>query len=160
MTPAERTETIVSLRHGLETLPAVVRALPADRLDATPAVDAWSAHDVMVHLADAEQVYGVRLRMLVTQDRPFLKAYDQDAWAGRFGHLESVDEALGRWVALRRSSLALFESLREEEWTRPGDHEETMHLGRVETPESVLRTLVQHTNLHVEQMRDSVGTVR
>jgi len=158
MTPAERAETIVALREGLDTLPAAVRTLPADRIDATPAADSWSAHDVVVHLADAEQVYGVRLRMLVTQARPFLKAYDQDAWARRFAHLETVNDALDRWTTLRRANLAVFESLRDDEWTRPGDHEETMQLGRVETPERVARTLASHTSQHLDQMRDAVGT--
>jgi hypothetical protein len=54
----------------------------------------------------------------------------------------------------------VFQSLREDEWARPGDHEETLHLGRVETAESVLRTLVPHTSQHLEQLRDSAGAVR
>jgi len=158
MTPTEWVATIVALRQGLETLPAAVRALPADRIDAIAAAAVWSAHEVVSHLADAEQVYGVRLRMLVTQERPFLKAYDQDAWAFRFANLETVDATLDRWMVLRRANLAVFASLKDDEWTRPGDHEETMHLGRVETPESVACTLASHTSQHLDQMREAIGS--
>ncbi len=156
MTPAERAATVAALRGELETLPAAVQTLPLERVDASPMADEWSAREVIAHLADAEQVYGVRLRMLLTQERPFLAANDQDVWSRRFGRLESLDEALGRWVVLRWANLAVFESLRDEEWTRPGDHEEGMKVGRVETPESVADVLRRHTRQHAEQMRAAV----
>lgn len=152
MTPAERATTVAALRASLTTLPAAVQALPTDRVETPPAADAWTAREVVTHLADAEQVYGVRLRMLVTQERPFLVAFDQDAWTRRFGRLEPLDEALRRWVVLRRANLAVFESLRDGEWTRPGDHEEGRKIGRVETPESIADVLVRHTREHLDQM--------
>lgn len=148
MTPTERVATVAALRQVLETLPATVQALPLRRANLAPTADDWSAHDVVVHLADAEQVYGVRLRMLLTQERPFLAAFDQDAWSRRFGRLEALDEALERWVVLRRANLAVFESLR--------DDEEGLKYGRVETPESVADVLVRHTRQHVEQMHAAV----
>lgn len=152
MTPAERAVAVAALREALVVVPTTTRALPSDRVDVRLTANDWSAHDVVVHLADAEQVYGVRLRMLLTQERPFLAAYDQDAWSRRFGQLESLGEALDRWVVLRRTNLAVFMSLRDEEWTRPGDHEQGMKVGRVETPESIADVLVRHTRQHVEQM--------
>lgn len=148
-----RSATLAGLRETLDGLPALVQALPRERVDTPHAVGEWSARDVVVHLADAEQVYGVRVRMLVTQERPFLAAFDQDAWARRFAGLETLDEGLGRWVVLRRANLALFESLNDEEWLRPGDHEEGMKVGRVETPERVADTLDRHTRDHMVQMR-------
>jgi hypothetical protein len=105
-------------------------------------------------------VYGVRLRMLLTQERPFLAAYDQDAWARRFGRLEPLAEALERWAVLRRANLALFTSLRDEEWTRPGDHEEGMKAGRVETPESIADVLVRHARQHIDQIDAAVQSSR
>ena len=156
MTPVEREATVAALRQALDTLPAMVQTLPLQRVHQSPRADEWSAHELVVHLADAEQVYGVRLRMLLTRERPFLAAYDQDAWARRFGRLESLAEALERWAVLRRANLVVLESLRDEEWTRPGDHEEGMRLGRVETPESVAGVLVRHTRQHVDQMLAAV----
>jgi hypothetical protein len=156
MTPAERAATVAALQEALAALPAAVRALPLEHVDVSSAADGWSAREVVAHLADAEQVYGVRLRMLLTQERPFLAAFDQDAWTRRFGRLEPLDEALGRWSVLRQANLAVFVSLHDEDWTRPGDHEEGMKVGRVETPESVADVLVRHTRQHVEQMNAAV----
>jgi hypothetical protein len=160
MLTAERAVMVANLREALETLPAVLLALPLTRLDAAPAPGAWSARDVLGHLADAEQVYGVRLRMLVTQPRPFLASYDQNAWARRFAHLESVESALERWTVLRRANLAVIEALSEDEWLRSGDHEEGMQVGRVETPERVADVLVRHTREHLIQMLAAVGDGR
>lgn len=155
MMPAERTATVAALREALTGLPAAVRALPPDRVDMAPMVAEWSAREVVAHLADAEQVYGVRLRLMLPRERPFLAAYDQDAWTRRFGRLETLAAALGRWIILRRANLAVLESLDEAEWRRPGDHEEGMKLRRVETPESVADELVRHTRQHLEQMPDA-----
>lgn len=157
MLTAERAAMVAALREALETLPAAVLAVPPARLAAVPAPGECSARDVLGHLTDAEQVYGVRLQMLVTQERPFLASYDQDAWARRFAHLETVQEALERWTVLRRANLAVFEALSEDEWRRPGDHEEGMKVGRVETPERVADVLVRHTREHLEQMRAAGG---
>jgi hypothetical protein len=44
----------------------------------------WSAAQVAAHMADAEMVYSVRLRMVLTDENPMLVGYDQDAWADRF----------------------------------------------------------------------------
>ncbi len=117
MTPAERAIAVIALREALAVVLTTARAPPMERADLSPTADEWSAHDVVVHLADAEQVYGVRLRMLVTQERPFLTAFDQDAWSRRLGRLESLDEALTRWTVLRRANLAVFESIDGQEWT-------------------------------------------
>ena len=160
MPTAERTGMVAALREALETPPAAVLALAPHGLDTIPAPGEWSAREVMGHLADAEQVYGVRLRMLVTQHRPFLASYDQDAWARRFAHLESLGEALERWAVLRRANLAILEALNDDEWLRPGDHEEGMKVGRVETPERVADVLVRHTREHLEQMRAAGGDGR
>ena len=41
----------------------------------------WSVIEVLQHLADSDLVFGFRLRMILTEDKPPLQGYDQDAWA-------------------------------------------------------------------------------
>ena len=62
---------------------------------------------------------------------------------GRGASLGSLEEALGRWVVVRRANLVEIASLCDEEWTRPGDYEEGMQVDRVETPESVADVLAR-----------------
>lgn len=100
---------------------ALPERLRARRLE--PAV--WSPNAYCAHLAEASEVIEGRLRRIATEDRPFLRSYDQDAAAER-GHFDDVpvepslrriDDAVGRFVEL-------IAALPEPAWQRVGVHEE------------------------------------
>jgi uncharacterized damage-inducible protein DinB len=133
-------------------LPELVERLPKERIDRAPGPGAWSAASVLAHLADAEQVYGVRLKMVVAADRPVITPYDQEDWERLFGQLESVSSALERWRVLRNSTLRLLDSLPDESWARVGLHEERGE----ESIEKVARMLVEHDRAHMKQMEEAV----
>src|SRR5689334_21487963 len=46
----------------------------------------WSAVEIIQHLADTELVIGWRTRIVLTEDRPAIQGYDQDAWARTLGY--------------------------------------------------------------------------
>lgn len=142
-----RAERLDVLRATLEQLPvAIAKAEQAE--DASPAGGGWSLRQVLVHLADAELVYGVRVRLLVGTDHPNLEGYDQERWAERFTDLETIASALERWRVQREANLRLFDSLSEAEWGRTGLHAER-------GPESVddqLTRIADHDVGHLRQL--------
>lgn len=146
-------ELVSALRETQEGLPQLVRALPGERLAAGPADGGWSAREVLAHLADFELMAGVRLRAVVTLDRPALATYDQEACTARFGALESVEEALERWLVNRRANLRLLAALGPADWQRTGVHHE-----RGEEPLArTVAMLLRHDRAHLEQMRGAAG---
>jgi uncharacterized damage-inducible protein DinB len=147
-------EQLVSgLRETHDDLPQLVGALPSERLAATPADGGWSAREVLAHLADFELIAGVRLRTVLTLDRPGLATYDQEACTARFGALETVDEALERWQVNRRANVRLLEALQPDDWQRTGLHHE-----RGEEPlAKTVAMLLRHDRAHLEQMREAAG---
>src|SRR5215831_989771 len=64
-----------------DALQRAVGRLSADELRAPEAPGKWSIIQVVRHLADSEIVWGWRLRLVLSQDRPPITGYDQDAWA-------------------------------------------------------------------------------
>lgn len=109
----------------------------------------WSIMQVVQHLADTELVYGYRIRMILTHERPAIAGYDQDAWANGLGYNEvNLKDALEQLRVLRTLNLALVRSLTEEQLEREGVHSER-------GPESV-RTIVAmiaaHDLLHRNQI--------
>ncbi len=71
---------------------AAIRALPAQlqhavagltpaQLVARPHADEWSIAQNVHHLADSHMTAYIRCKLIASEDRPPLKAYDQDAWA-------------------------------------------------------------------------------
>jgi DinB superfamily len=122
-----------------------------------PSAGEWSVLELVGHLADAEMVMSGRFRWTISQDEPPLLGYDQDQWVARLRHNEAhPDELLAVFSALRAANLRL--------WRRstPKDRDRVaMHAER--GPESyglMFRMLAGHDRFHLNQMRDTLRTVR
>jgi hypothetical protein len=85
----------------------------------------WSAADVVQHLADSDLVFGFRMRMILTEDRPAIQGYDQDRWVGTLRYQEvPLDDARGQLRALRSANLRVLRRLGPAEMERVGMHSE------------------------------------
>ena len=114
----------------------------------------WSPATVVAHLADAELVYSVRLRMMLTDDRPYIAAFDEQAWVRRFAELEAdARQALARWRTLREANVKLLESLADEEWNLTGLHSER---GEVSVAR-VSELIAEHDRNHLTQIREGLA---
>ena len=72
----------------------------------------WSVIEVVQHLADSDLVFGYRLKMMLTEDRPPLQGYDQDRWAGELHYRDvPLDLALGQLRGLRAANLQVVKRL-------------------------------------------------
>ena len=137
----------------LDLVSLVSGADPA-RLAAEPAPGEWSAATVLAHLADIEMVYGLRLRMVLTADRPWLAAILEGEWADRLAHLEpAAKDSLQRWRIQRDANLRVLASVTEGEWLREGVHQER---GAV-TVADLARNWVEHDQTHLGQIRRALA---
>ncbi len=85
----------------------------------------WSATEVVQHLADSDLVFGFRMRMILTEDRPALQGYDQDRWATVLRYPEvPLPEALAQVGVLRGANLRVLRQLGPSELERVGMHSE------------------------------------
>jgi uncharacterized damage-inducible protein DinB len=146
------TELVATLRSAGEELRALVESLPADRLE-RPEADGWTARQVLAHLADFELIAAVRVRMVLTQDRPALASYDQDGFTKRFGRLEPAAEALERFEVNRLATTRVLESLGDADWERPGLHP----VRGEETLRQTVEKVAEHDRGPLEQLRAAAG---
>ena len=110
----------------------------------------WSAGEVVAHLADAELVYSVRVRMILTDENPMLVGYDEKAWTARLSMCDvDTPGAIERFRVLRDANLRLYESLEEPEWARSGTHVERGEI----TVSDIVETLIGHDRTHLDQIR-------
>jgi len=150
MAPPDPTAALDRLTHTARELISLLGTASPDLLHRSPDGDDWSPATVVGHLADAELVFSVRIRMALTADRPYLAAYDEEAWVRRFAELErDVKESLARWRALRDANLRLFASLDETEWKMSGLHAERGEL----TIAHIAETMAKHDRDHLAQIR-------
>jgi len=81
----------------------------------------WSIKELLGHVIDGERVFSYRAMRFARNDQTPLPGFEQDDYvrAADFD-ARSLADLIEEFTAVRRASIALFKSLREEDWTRRG----------------------------------------
>jgi hypothetical protein len=109
----------------------------------------WSVRQNVHHLPDSHMSAMIRLKLVLTEEYPTLKPYNQDALA----LLPDVDGtpvsvSLRLLDALHERWCILWDSLTDEQWARKGFHPENGDM----TAEDILITYSDHCDAHWEQI--------
>jgi hypothetical protein len=143
-----------------QATPSAVQSLVREAgpdLQRRPAPGEWSVLELLGHLVDAEIVVSGRYRWTISQDEPPLLGYDQDLWVARLRHNEArPEELLAVFSTLRTANLRLWRGSTAEDRDRVAVHAER-------GPESyglMFRMLAGHDRFHLNQMRETLRTVR
>jgi len=127
---------------------AVAGATDAD-LDRRPPSGAWTAREIVHHVADSESMAYIRLRRLIAEDEPVIQGYDEPTWARRLHYDRPIEASLATVHAVRSGSLSLMQSLTPEEWGRTGTHSES----GAYSVEGWLAIYAEHSHEHADQIR-------
>jgi len=146
----------------IRRLPAHLERLVADCAPAQLTThfleNEWTVAQNVHHLADSHMNAFIRVKLMLTEEHPVFKPYNQDAWAETpdannpdlstsFAILRGMH---ARWAALLRS-------LPDSAWARTGMHPETQ---RVYTVNDILRTYGNHGEAHLDQIRRTLEAQR
>ena len=72
----------VERMHALpEQLRAVIETMAEARLDFAPRPGAWTARQIIHHVADAHGQMTARARLILTEEQPLVKTFDENTWA-------------------------------------------------------------------------------
>ncbi len=154
MTKAERDALIAKIEALPGQLEALVAGVSDERLDRPYREGGWTSRQVVHHLADSHANALIRARLILTEDHPVLRPYDQDAWAAlpdaAKGPLAPSLEILRglhrRWVELLRA-------VPEEAWSRPATHPQY----GATSLEAQLKTYAGHGEKHLGHIRAGIG---
>ncbi len=157
MNADERRNLIAKLAVLPRELEALVRPLSAETLTARPIAGEWSVAQLVHHIADAHMNAFVRVKLMLTEEHPTFKTWEQEAWGDQpdardatvGDSLDIVRGLHGRWVRL-------LEGLSDDEWARTGLQPAS---GRVYTIENIVRTYAGHGEDHVEQIRATLAAM-
>lgn len=110
----------------------------------------WSAHQVLVHVRDAEaRAFSPRVVAMVEQDDPEFADFDGEGWmAAHYTPAEPVPEILEEIRHVRELALQKIEPLNPGGWNRTGRHPAR---GR-KTIQWWVEYAVAHTDEHLEQL--------
>ena len=145
----EREQLIAQYQDGYTAVAQALLKITAEELDARPAPGKWTAREIVHHLADSEMTGAVRFRLLLAEDRPSIKGYDQDEFARRLHYERPHEASLQLFRAARASTAELMGCLTEADWLREGTHSETGRFGL----DTWLRIYAPHAHRHAQQIR-------
>ena len=156
MDQQERERLIALYRDGYRAVVDALHGATDDHLGARPGPGKWSVREIVHHLADSEMIAAVRLRLLLAEDRPEIRAYDQDAFAVRLHYDRPHESSLMAFRYARECSAQLLERLTETDWQRAGTHTAVGAFG----VERWLQTYASHAHNHARQIVEAIGTVK
>ena len=109
------------LKSQNETSLDLLRGVPGDREQYRYADGKWSVREVIGHLSDAERIFSYRALRFARADATPLQGFDENAYAANATYDERrLSSIVAEYAAVRAASVALFDSLTDEEWQRRG----------------------------------------
>jgi hypothetical protein len=149
----ERDLLIAQYKDGYRVVSEALVKITPEELDASPGPGKWTARQIIHHLGDSEMIAAVRFRLLVAEDRPAIKGYDQDHFAGRLHYERPHEGSLELFRSARASTAELMGCLSEQDWLREGTHTEVGRFGL----DTWLRIYAPHAHKHADQIRRARG---
>lgn len=149
-TPQERAEYVARIRSLPEDLEACLAPFSPQEMNTPSEPGGWTPLQIVHHLADAHMNAMVRVKLILTEDKPIIKTIDENAWAHLPDSLElPVDYSLIALRGIHFRLAYLLEHLPTSAWERQGVH---LERGLVSL-DDILRTYAKHCSDHIEQIK-------
>lgn len=134
-----------------------LRAVPAEALDFQESAATWSARDIGFHVADVDQMLGLRLRRILGEDAPQLAGVDTQASVKLYRRSRlDVGLAMDCLSATSALNAGLIEKLTPEGMARKGRHSE----GHDMTAADLAAFMSMHIEAHIKQIKRVMKAAR
>jgi hypothetical protein len=111
--------------------------------------DEWSAREIIAHLADAEVIRSVRIRLILGEDEPLLPAFDENLWRERMAYGGAdAESSLSAYESILRATAELLERCDDDALDRQGIHP----AGEFLSVRTLVERGVEHARDHVQQL--------
>jgi hypothetical protein len=151
----EREQLIAQYRDGYRAVAEALLKITPEEIDARQDPRRWSPREIVHHLADSEMNAAMRLRLLLAEDRPAIKAIDQDEFARKLHYDRPYESSLEAFRWARQTTAELLERMEPADWVREGTHTE---LGAYSV-EQWLKIYAAHAHKHARQIREARDAV-
>lgn len=154
MTLPNQNTLIEKIRNFPSQLETLLKGLTDEQLTTPYLNGEWTVAQNVHHLADSHMNSFIRTKLILTEDYPTLKPYNQEAWALTIdATAETIDSSLMILRGLHRRWVELFENLQETEWERRGFHPDNGDMSVAD----ILQTYANHCDAHLDQIRRTLA---
>lgn len=140
---------------GLEATPTLyarlLEGITEAELDLRPDPERFTLREALAHVADWEAIWLERMRLIATEDDPFLPGYDEAQWAidNDYAHADATEQ-LTRITNGRAEMTTFLSDLPAEAYARTGRHGEIGAL----TLGDLVTLVLSHDVYHLHQIAD------
>ncbi len=118
-------EPIEVLSKTADIVAAFVNKHPAEVMRTRPFAGKWTPNEIIGHWSDSEWVYGFRIRLILSEDKPVILGMDQDLWvAGQRHNEREPKDLLTMFRSLRAANIELWMRMTPGDLKRFGRHSE------------------------------------
>lgn len=149
MNAEDRAALIDRYEQGHAAVLAALEGITPEELDAREAPGEWSVREIVHHLGDSEMASAIRIRLLLAEERPTIRGYDQDAFARNLRYDLPIEPPLAAFAAARAATVPLLRAMTDREWQRAGTHTESGPF----SAETWLAIYGVHAHEHADQIR-------
>ncbi len=147
--PGTREEKIRRMERLADDAAQIVGGLSEDQLDTPYRSGGWTVRQLIHHLADSHINAYTRVRLLLTEEHPTVKPYDQDRWAElRDARTLPVSVSIALLGPLQRRLAEAFRNAGPDDWRRTARHPEHGSI----TLQQFLDEYAWHGHHHLEQI--------
>jgi uncharacterized damage-inducible protein DinB len=126
VTTTLRQKAIEEIASTPEKMRAAVKGLNDAQLDTPYRDGGWTVRQVVHHVPDSHLNAYVRLKLALTEDKPTIKPYDQEAWAKLADSKSTpIDVSLALLSSVHDRWDRIWRSLKPEQFARPLIHPES-----------------------------------
>jgi uncharacterized damage-inducible protein DinB len=146
-----REQRLARLTRTADELAAAIKGQSESVLARRPDPKNWAAKEVVCHLRDTDEGFGVRFDQILAMDTdPRLNPINPDRWAEERQYLRNdVGEALAAFRRRREENVTVIRKLTPEQWTKGAIHPVR---GRM-TLDDFLTLMAWHDDNHLDQLR-------
>lgn len=142
---------------GAQKLSGAIRGLTREDLLSFPVPGTWSIQQIVIHLADCEQVYADRMKRVISEENPALQGFDQNKWVeGLHYQDQSAEDAVKLIELTRKQMTGILRALPPEAFERSGTHSEYGKRTLAQLVDGASKHLEHHLKF-VHQKRAAMG---
>lgn len=139
------------LENNLEATSRLMRSLPKALLTHRLADNEWTIKEILVHIIDDERIYAYRALRYARNDTTELPGFEQDEYVPySMANVRSLDAILHELAAVRRSTIALFESFDDTALQRRG-----IGSGNIMSVRAAAYHIAGHELHHIDSIRQN-----
>jgi uncharacterized damage-inducible protein DinB len=145
---------IENYETGAKKVSQAIEGLTRDDLLTFPVPGTWSIQQIVLHLADSEQVFADRMKRVIAEDNPALLAYDENKWTASLHYpAQSAADAAAMIELTRRQMARVLRSLPESAFERKGIHSQAGPVSLRELVGKAAGHLEHHLKFIVEKRK-------